>query len=500
MKRFLAVFVVLTVLSSLSVWAAGGGQKSGSQNKGDTTIRVLVGGNVQSFLPGQGENNNEIHTWLEKQSGYKLEYTILPADAAAASQRLTLEFASGNPADMITAGSRDDFLQWATRGYLMELDSYVARNAALQKTAVVDPAVYSMGLVNGKLYGIPTPTNGSPESDTLAGMKQFTVPAKITKGDMSLNHVQDMLAAAKKAYPDKITLTGAGLGGFNWLKGAFGVSTTWREAGGKVEYTPITDDYRAFLAYMADLNAKGYLDPELSVLTYEKVREKMLAGNVVFSAMPWYQWQSIGMWADPKGEPTYELYGNAIGSGGRFGQNIGAPDLGRVIKIPKTSKVPEAVVELVSILCQPEAYDFIFYGEKDIDYRVEANGLRTNLGTNRRVSTGTNYSVFYYIHEDVAQRNMRLLYADPSSNNQYWIKTYATELKTLLDPTYDMPAIPEYLSKITDIRDLQDQYFIKIATGALPVSAFDEYKTKFNALGGQDMIKAVNDWYATKKK
>jgi putative aldouronate transport system substrate-binding protein len=309
-----------------------------------------------------------------------------------------------------------------------------------------------------------------------------------------------MLAAAKKAYPDKITLTGSGLGGLNWLKGAFGVSLDWREAGGKLEYSPVTDDMRAFLAYMADLNAKGYLDPELAVQTYEKVREKMLAGNVVFSAMPWYQWQSIGMWADSKGEAIYELYGNAVGNGGRFGQNIGGPAHYTSIKVPKTCKIPEAVVDLVSVLCQPEAYDFIFFGEKDIDYREEANGLRINLGTNRRVSTGTNYSVYYYIHEDVAQRNMRLLYADPSPNNQYWITTYATQLKTLLDLTYDMPAIPEYLSKITNIRDLEDQYFIKIATGALPVSAFDEFKTKFNAAGGQDMIKAVNDWYATKKK
>jgi putative aldouronate transport system substrate-binding protein len=499
MKKIMLVFMAVNLLSAFSLW--GGGQRGGgAQGRGSTTIRVLADGNVQSFLPGEDENNNEIHSWLEKYSGYKLEYTILPADAGAARQRLTLEFASGNPADMIVPG---DFRQLVAEGYLMELDKYVADNAMLQKTKVMDPEVYAMGVVNKKLYGIPMPTNGARESDSLVGIKQFTEPAGLGKGDMSLNHVMDMLAAAKRAYPDKVILTGGGsqtsgyiLRGFQWLYGAFGVATSWRDAGGKLEYSAVTDDMRACLAFIADINARGYLDPEYAALNFEKVREKMLNGRTVFSLMPWYQWQSIGMWQDANGNPIYELYGNAAGSGGRKGQDIGGPTL-NIIKIPKSCKIPEAVVDFVARLCQPEAYDFIFFGEKDIDYKEE-NGLRINLGTNRRVSTGTNYSVYYYIYEDVAQRNMRLLYADPSPNNQYWIKTYATELKTILDPAAAMPSIPEVVKYGTDINDLCAQYFLKIATGALPVSAFDEFKARFNAIGGSEMVKAVNDWYASK--
>jgi putative aldouronate transport system substrate-binding protein len=493
MKRFLLVFMAVNLLSTFAVWG-GGQQGGGAQSKGSTTIRVLVAGNVQSFLPGEDENNNEIHAWLEKFSGYKLDYTILPADAQAAKQRLTLEFASGNPADMIVPGN---FHELAAAGYLMDVTDYVANNAMIQKTKVMDPEVYAMGVVNKKLYGIPMPTNGSPEPDSMAGMKQFTGPAKIVKGDMSLNHVTDMLAAAKKAYPDKTILTGGGsltadyiLQGFKWLYGAFGVATPWRDTGGKLEYSAVTDDMKACLAYIADINARGYLDTEYAALNFERVREKMLNGRTVFSLMPWYQWQSISMWQDAGKNPIYELYGNAVGAGGRKGQDIGSPALS-IIKIPKTCKIPEAVVDYVAHLCQPEAYDFIFFGEKDIDFKEE-NGLRINLGTNRRVSTGTNYSVYYYIYEDVPQRNMRLLYADPSPNNQYWITTYATELKTILNPAAAMPAIPEVIKYGSDVNDLCAQYFLKIATGALPVSAFDEFKARFDAIGGKEMVKAVN--------
>jgi putative aldouronate transport system substrate-binding protein len=215
--------------------------------------------------------------------------------------------------------------------------------------------------------------------------------------------------------------------------------------------------------------------------------------------MPWYGWSNILQWENPDATPQWELYGNAVGSNGRKGQNIGAPDLGRGVVVPKTSKIPEAVVDFSAYLCQPEAYDFIFFGEKDIDYRVNPDGSRINLGTNRRVSTGTNYSVYYFIHEDFEQRNMRLFYNYPGDIwNEIYIRTYGLELKSVLNPCAAMPAIPEYLNRITDVDSLCAQYFLRIATGALPISAFDDFLRQFNAIGGQEMINAVNAWYAKK--
>jgi putative aldouronate transport system substrate-binding protein len=256
---------------------------------------------------------------------------------------------------------------------------------------------------------------------------------------------------------------------------------------------------RDCLAFIADLNSKGYLDPEYGALNIERVREKMLNGNAVFSAMPWYGWSNIKQWEDADTHPLWELYGNAAGAGGRKGQGIGSPELSFPKMIPRTSKITEAVVDYIAYLCQPEAYDFIFFGEKDIDYKENPDGTRINLGTNRRVSTGTNYSVYYYIYEDVEQRNSRLFYAYAGDKwNENYIRHYATELKSVLNPAAPMPPLPEYLNKITDINDLCAQYFMKIATGALPVSAFDTFLKEFNAIGGPDMIRAVNDWYAKK--
>jgi putative aldouronate transport system substrate-binding protein len=503
MKKF-GFFAVLSAMAvSLSVW--GGGQNAAPANKGDTSIKVLIHGNVQSFLPGEDENNNEMHTYLEKNSGYKLNWGILPAEAAAARQKLTLEFASGDPSDMIILQGRNDFLQFAADGYLMALDDYIAKNERLKATdCISDPYVKALGVLNGKQYSIVTPTTGSTETFTMAGLKKYIDPAKIGKGDMSLNHVLDVLGAAKKAYPDKITLTGAGSGmnsymlpGFQWLYGAFGVAAPWREISkGKLEYAPTTRDMRDCLAFIADINAKAYLDPEYPTLKLERVREKMLAGDVVFANIGQYTWPAPASVSDGNKNPLWEIFGNAVGAGGRKGQVD--YHSGKYVMVPKSSKVPEAAVDFMGLLCQPETYDFISYGEKDIDYKDMPDGTRINLGTNRRPTIGTNYSVYYRVYENTAQRNFRMLYAVP---NDKWgetrIKTHFA-LQSISDPIADMPVIPLYVEKITDINDLCAEYFLKIATGVLPVSAFDEFLKRFDAIGGNDFVNAVNAWYSKK--
>ena len=61
-----------------------------------------------------------------------------------------------------------------------------------------------------------------------------------------------------------------------------------------------------------------------------------------------------------------------------------------------------------------------------------------------------------------------------------------------------MPVIDEYVEYMTDLRALAAEYFMKIATGALPLEAFDEYLRKFDELGGNEVVAAVNEWYANR--
>lgn len=55
------------------------------------------------------------------------------------------------------------------------------------------------------------------------------------------------------------------------------------------------------------------------------------------------------------------------------------------------------------------------------------------------------------------------------------------------------------VSKMSTLEDLQDEVFIKIIMGEEPVDAFDKFVEDFNVLGGADITKEVNEWYASVK-
>jgi putative aldouronate transport system substrate-binding protein len=60
-----------------------------------------------------------------------------------------------------------------------------------------------------------------------------------------------------------------------------------------------------------------------------------------------------------------------------------------------------------------------------------------------------------------------------------------------------LPSYPKYL---TDLNKLRDETFVAIITGDKPLSAFDDFLKKWNDMGGAQMVKEANDWYATVKK
>ena len=515
MKKF-GLFLIAFIMVSVFTLYAGGGQSSGrSASNEPVTIRVLACPNIQSFRPGEDENNNDIYSYLEKVSGYKLRWSILPTEGAL--ERLTLEIASGDPSDLIflkrIPNPRGTLMQFANDGYLMELDEYIKNEPMiLSDPTLMDPELRKWGVVNGKQYAIPTVPSALGYNDSIAGLKSLTEPMGLLGNDMTPEGIQRMFAAVKQAYPDKIILTGPcgstndyQLKGFRWLYGAFGVSTPWRDVGGRLEYTPLTNDMRNCLQYIAGLNAAGYLDPEIAILKEERVRDKLAQGNVVFANMGWYDWINLSTTykVNANEEPLWQVYGNAKGGDGRSGQFIDT-EYNTLFVIPATSKVPQEAVNLVGHLTREETNDFLVFGIKGMDYNTDAEG-NINLITNRRATPpGQQYYVYYMSSETVEMFNKRIKasYSLPGGDIFYvkdgiWdIYSYAA---TVRNPAAIMPVIPQYIDRISDINSLCAEYFLKIAVGALPISSFDEFLTRFNAIGGNDMVNAVNQWYTTRR-
>ena len=54
-------------------------------------------------------------------------------------------------------------------------------------------------------------------------------------------------------------------------------------------------------------------------------------------------------------------------------------------------------------------------------------------------------------------------------------------------------------ARMSTLQDLQDEVFIKIILGQADIDDFDKFVSDFYALGGEDITKDVNDWYASVK-
>ncbi|GGA02424.1 hypothetical protein GCM10008018_55680 [Paenibacillus marchantiophytorum] len=54
------------------------------------------------------------------------------------------------------------------------------------------------------------------------------------------------------------------------------------------------------------------------------------------------------------------------------------------------------------------------------------------------------------------------------------------------------------IKKSKELKDLRDEYFMKMITGALPLSAYDEFVSKWKQAGGEEVVKALNTAYNSK--
>jgi len=319
-----------------------------------------------------------------------------------------------------------------------------------------------------------------------------------------------MFATAKKAYPQSVVYTGAGaqttsylLSDFRWLYAAFNVDTTWREIpGGKLEYCAVTQDMYDCLAYVVKMNQLGYLDPAYAVTKTEAMQKSLASFGSVFYGISWYDWPgNDAVIADKDNQPYWDIYGQAVGKNGMTGQYIGTPINGYVM-IPRTCRIAQDVVNYVATLCSTDVYNFLFFGREGVDYRFEKDGSRVKIKDNYRSQIGTQFYVYYYIYENFKQRTDRLVYISttaPFRVDRHLI--YGLQMKSKTNPADNMPSIPIYIEKITDINDLCAKYFLKIATGALDLDAgWKTFQAEFQKLGGPAVVDAVNAWYTKSTK
>lgn len=497
MKRTLMLLLVLML-------ALTGVVSASAEEKG--SLSVLANGDLQSFLEGEDENNNDIHTWLEEKSGLDLTYTILPMEGGTEKRNLIMT--SGEAPDLIRL-DRNTFLDYVSQGLLQPLDEAIANSELFPTTECAKEEVARMGVVDGVTYAICTPNNGGqPPVSFLYNIKALeeagvTIPTEQLTPETLLAFLREV----KEKCPDMITFASAGaktgdyrLSGWQFLYCAYGLDTTFRLGeDGKLEMSSTTEDMRECLSLIAQMNAEGLIDPEYAVTKTDKLQEKFLNGRVATMGLQWYdEAYPTTLMVNEDGSDIWAWLGNVGGRPNSTMQNMGGT-VGNYLCVPYNSTKAQEAVDYAALLCSPEAYDYMMLGEEGVDFERDAEGNITILPESRRATVGTQYYVYYYVCETLEQRCERIWRNDAGQDwYQQWEWHCGMELKGAVDPSLDMPVIDEYIEYMGDLDALASEYFMKIATGALPIEAFDEYLEKFDELGGNEVVDAVNEWYVNK--
>ena len=272
MKKFLSfILVIATLLTSIVALVA-------CTDNGTTTGGTEINMNIDLskkptlnvLMPNSSKSIEEVNAdptakLLETLTGYKVNYTQLPADA---STTLNTIFMDKKPYDAIKL-TKDQFADLVEQDVLLDITDALAVFAPdmLQN---ISKESWEVVTVNGKIYGIPERAS----SDNIENPIIFNydlmlecgleVPETLAEFENVLKVLTEKLKKPAMTFDKETPLIYA-------ISAAFGIYSEWQEydINGKKEvlFYMNAPRYNEYVEYMHSLYEKGYIEEEVSTNT-----------------------------------------------------------------------------------------------------------------------------------------------------------------------------------------------------------------------------------------
>ena len=231
---------------------------------------------------------------------------------------------------------------------------------------------------------------------------------------------------------------------------------------------------------------------------------KLMNGDVLTAMFAWYDYTgtykiNIGNGEWPEVDHAWDYVNIIDGGKATCTQTAGNPAMFYLI-VSNTCKHPEEAVKLLQLMLSNEYYDMAFYGYKDVDWYYDENGNRQrNLDSDISkgyLAGGMSWFVYYYVSETFEQSNARSLCGNPNFDMEHrcymWVDTM-----TVKNPIAALPLLDTYTESFNDITDVTSEYGIKFVMGGYSFDQWDEYLSDLDAVGLEEMMVELNDWYKT---
>lgn len=449
---------------------------------------------------------------FEARYGFKLEVNTIPRTDYM--QKVELMIAGNELKGLVNVFGTSDVLNAIYNGTIEPLDDYLKDNETWN---ALPDNIKNTYKIDGKIWALPFAY--SPRSFTRSIRKDWldklnlAVPTTVeefyevakafTEQDPDGNGVKDTYGLTGTEdgwiFQDIFQAFGARLAPHG------GLSIGWQPETNTFEDNMLKPEMKEALQFMRDLYSNGYLDPEFATNKGATMREKVF-NEKVGSVFYWDMFGTNDAYGNiKKTNPNVEFV-EVVGLTGKATKNVNFIMGGAspVVLVAGTDQAKEMVNAYVDIFMgTPEGNISGRFGIEDTTFVMDGNTIvrqiepSTNVVFQQANLIGEfpnfNYEKFPYVTAGTPEE-MEL--STLVQTNRIANFNKGIEAGLLYESAYMDIYSETYTLAKADIADLFKTTFAKIISGQVGIDeGIADYKAKMKALGGDQIIKEVTEYY-----
>ncbi len=487
-----------------------------------TAARVGIASN--NLPEGEDFETNQYIKWVEEKLNIDLNYTFLATDTETYNTRINLMITTGDLPDIVMV-DRSGYLALVEAELLADMTDIITMYSSELISNYYDSyngSQLEYAKVDGRIYGIP---NAKPQDcqQLLWVRKDWREKLGIDKPE-TMEDVIELARAFVTQDPDgngqKDTVGLLGdpslyaTGGAFVFNSIFGVKNStpgqfMKNEAGEVYYGSVQPETKEALQILADMYSEGLIDKEMVTRDWNSNAGLVNTGVAGLFFYPWHGgWMASNTVAvNPDAE--WEIFAAPVNDNGEVITIVPEPAM-QYLVVNKNCKNPEAVMKLLSVQYQ---------GLRMLD--EEAAQIYAGLGVsweNWPFAFELNYRETVYedaiaIQEAAETGDISGLKASMIPNYQYYINylekgpedmtsygnafAFGVSAAMTGDPHFTNREAAYYgitdtmAMKKPNLDRLENETFLRIITGQQPISAFDDFVTKWYKEGGSEILAEV---------
>ena len=520
---------VTTIASQTSMEAT---IEAGALYKYDPPIAATFGkpldvnsdGIVAMEKDGEPYDNNRWIKYFRDDVGVECSYKLIAPNSMEYDQKLLLGMSSDDLPDIFWVSSLSMLKQLADAGAIVDMTDYYDQYANETFRGVIEfegLEIFNPVTFNNRRYAIPVKmpsTNGYNH----CWVRQDWLDELGLERPKTMDDVKDITRAFKEHYPDNIGMM-INMEYISESKGifwAFGGQTAVRKYwttldDGTVVFSEIQPEMKGGLAWLRDMYAEGLVNQEFATQDIAKAFEYVADNKCgIFFAPHWYGFRLHG--AEQSLDPEADFVAVGLPVGSVQTTRVYATNTFDAVECVRAGyEHPEALIHLYN------AYEEKLFGpNNDFDnyFSSEFNtgtwscgpihalhpmvdliphrDIKAALANNTLDElTGAGKSFWKYI--TTGQRAYDYMFGPVDSCFNFVDDTYPD---IIVWNGYMGAPTETWADRWSSLQELIDTTFLKIIQGNLDLdSGFDNMVKEWNALGGEQVTKEVNEIVATYK-